>query len=209
MGAAGFFVPSFLTRLPQLQLRKVEISGNYSVPFEEIKVAVEELSKNLLKLRESELENLLNTRFGNRIREVKLKRSFTAEGIVLKVAVEERHPVARLKLGNSYKLVDRDGVVFKPLKGEGEGLVEVTAYDLDLLKETFPTLYNEVLSLGLPLRRVLIRKSDILLELEKKRVLLPPARSLPSGISERLRMIYNIPQEEVDLRYDKFILVRN
>ncbi len=209
MALAGFFIPSFLVQFPLFQVKRVEVNGNYRIPFEEIKRAVEELSTNLMKLKGSELESLLNAKFGNRIKEVRLEKRFTSQGIVLKVSVEERRPVARLSLGGSYRLVDKEGVIFKPIEDEGKDLVEIRTYDVDVLEEGFSKLYEQVLGIGLPLKRVLVKRDRIVLELRGKSVILPPIESLPDNLSERLRMIYNVPQEKVDLRYDRFILVRN
>ncbi len=209
MALAGFFVPSFLTQLPFFQIKRVEVKGNYRIPFEEVREAVHSLSGNLMKLRGPQLRDLLNARFENRVKRVELRRKFTREGIVLEVSIEERVPVARLRLGRSYRLLDREGVIFKPLGEEGKGLVEISTYDKEVLLKGFPRLYEEVLSLRMPLNRILIKKDRVVLELEGRRIVLPPLEFFSDSISERLRMIYNFPQEKVDLRYDRFILVRN
>ena len=209
MAFAGFFVPSFLTQLPFFQIKRVEVKGNYRIPFEEVKEAVEGLSGNLMKLKGSQLRNLLNARFENRVKRVELRRRFTREGIVLEVSIEERVPVAKLRLGGSYRLLDKEGVIFKPLGEEGKDLVEIRTYDKDALVEGFTKLYEEVISLRIPVKTILIRRDKVILELESKRIVLPPLEFFSDNISERLRMIYNFPQEKVDLRYDRFILVRN
>ena len=153
MAVASFFLPSFLGQLPLFQIKQVEIDGNYRIPFEYIRDVVVDLNGNLMSLRSSELEKLLNAKFENRVKKVELKKKFTSKGIVLEVRIEERVPVAKLKLGRSYRLLDKEGVIFKPIGDEGKDLVEVKAYDKGILSKSFPRLYDEVLSLVFLLRR--------------------------------------------------------
>ncbi len=209
MAVAGFFVPSFLVQLPLFQIKKIEVEGNREITLEEVRSAIRETGSNLIGLGEKELRDTLNRRFGNRIEKVFLSRSFTPEGVVLRIRLEERVPVVKVKLGRGYLLMDAKGNLFNSGKTNVEGLPELRTFDINVLRENFSDLYRKVLSVDLPIKRVVVHKDRIVLELPGKEVLLPPLQSLPDNLSVRLLMVYNFPQEKVDLRYDRFILVGN
>ncbi len=210
MAIAGFFIPSFLLQLPIFEIRKVTVEGNGKVEFTLIKETIEELSAELFTLSEDELLSLLKVRTDDRVKEVYLSKDFGLKGVTLRVRVVEREPVARVVLGESQLLIDAEGVLFKPFRGEGvSDLPLIRTYDIDLLREYFPRFHRLVLSLGLPVREVSVKRDRVVLRMHRKVVLLPPLELLPEGISRRIKMIYNLPEEKVDLRYDRFILVRN
>lgn len=209
MAFAGFFAPSFLAQLPFFKVKQIELNGNEKISFEEIKSIVEELSTNLVKLNEENITDALNARFKNRVKRVYMTKSLGLDGMRIKVKVVERKPVAKLKFGQNYLLIDKEGSLFPPLEGEDKGLIEIQAYDMDLLKAHFEKLYSEVISMNLPIKHIYIRRDSIILNLVSKQIILPPLELLPDNISGRLKMIYNFQEETVDLRYGRFILVRN
>jgi cell division septal protein FtsQ len=206
---AGFFVPSFLTQLPLFGIKKVEVEGNRRVEFSLIRETIEELSADLLNIDEEKILSLLSVRSGGRVKKVFLSRDFSLDGITVRVTVVEREPVARVALGRGYVLIDAEGVIFKPLEGDPTDLPLIKTYDVDLLKEHLPRFYTLVLSIGLPVEQVVVRKDMVVLKLKGKVLILPPLDSLPDSVSDRIKMIYNLREEKVDLRYDRFILVRN
>ncbi|RLJ70354.1 POTRA domain-containing FtsQ-type protein [Hydrogenivirga caldilitoris] len=209
MAFAGFFAPSFLAQLPFFKVKQIELNGNEKISFEEIKSIVEELSTNLVKLNEENITDALNARFKNRVKRVYMTKSLGLDGMRIKVKVVERKPVAKLKFGQNYLLIDKEGSLFPPLEGEDKGLIEIQAYDMDLLKAHFEKLYSEVISMNLPIKHIYIRRDSVILNLVSKQIILPPLELLPDNISGRLKMIYNFQEETVDLRYGRFILVRN
>ncbi len=209
MAFAGFLAPSFLAQLPFFRIKQIELSGNEKISFEDVKSVVEELSTSLTGLNEESILNALNTKFKNRIKKVYVTRELGIDGMNVKLRLVERTPVAKLKLGQSYLLVDKEGVTFPPLEGEGEKLVELRTYDMDILRTHFRKLYEGVISTNLPIKTVYINRDSVVLIMNSKKVILPPLEVLPANISARLKMIYNFPEEKVDLRYGRFILVRN
>jgi len=209
MAFAGFLAPSFLAQLPFFRIKQIELSGNEKISFEDVKSVVEELSTSLTGLNEESILNALNTKFKNRIKKVYVTRELGIDGMNVKLRLVERTPVAKLKLGQSYLLVDKEGVTFPPLEGEGEKLVELRTYDMDILRTHFRKLYESVISTNLPIKTVYINRDSVVLIMNSKKIILPPLEVLPANISARLKMIYNFPEEKVDLRYGRFILVRN
>jgi len=210
MAVAGFFIPSFLTQLPLFRIKEVAVEGNRGVEFALIKETIEEMSTDLFSLSEEDLLSVLHVRSKGRVKRVFLSKEFGLDGVTLRVRIVEREPVAKVPLGEGYLLIDAEGVLFKPATGDKTApLTIVRTYDIDLLQEHFPRLYRLVLSLGLPLRQVSVRRDRVILRMPRKVVVLPPLELMPEGISRRIKMIYNLPEEKVDLRYDRFILVRN
>ncbi|HIQ31663.1 MAG TPA: hypothetical protein EYH49_05830, partial [Aquifex aeolicus] len=155
-------------------------------------------------------EDILRERFGDRIKSVKVRRRYTFSGAILKIEVEERTPVARLKLGKGYLLIDSEGYTFRPMGDEGKNLPYVATYDKELLFKNFTRLYDEVLSLGLPVKEVRVKPRGVLVVLNTTKLILPPLEDLPDNLSARVKMVYNLFKNgsKVDLRYSKFILVR-
>jgi len=209
MAVAGFFVPSFLTQFPMFKVKRVVIEGNDKIPFESVKSVIRELSTNLLKLNGEELKESLNAKFGGRVKAVLLSKDLSVEGITLKVKLVERRPVAKIRIGKEFLLVDKDGNLFYPLNDDLSKLVELRTYDLRVVRNHFSKLQESVLSTTLPIKLVEIKRDRVLLYLRDKKVVLPPIELLSENVSSRLKLIYNFPEGNVDLRYRRFILVRN
>ncbi len=207
---ASFFIPSFLTYLPFFKLKEIKVDGNTYIDFSLIKPVVEDLSYNILKLNEDDIEKALNDRLGNSVERVILKKSYTSEGLVLELRIKERKPVARLKTGSGYVFVDRKGEIFVPPRGFEKIKVPLVVSDSpERLKENFGRIYRYILSSAMPIKKVVLKGDRTIVEGVSKRVILPPAENISDKVFSRLNLIYNFPQENVDLRYSRFILVRN
>jgi len=209
MAIAGFFIPSFLTQLPMFQIKEVVVEGNEKIPLESVKTVIEELSGNLLRLNGTELKESLNGKFGGRVKEVLVSKDIKMDGIRIKVEVVERSPVAKVRVGEEFLLIDDEGDLFYPMDDDLKKLVELRTYDLQVLEKNFTKLRREILSSGLPIQQIDIRRDKILLHINEKEIILPPIDLLSENVSSRLKLIYNFPEENVDLRYGRFILARN
>ncbi len=206
---ASFHAPSFLAQTPIFKVKEVIVEGNDKIDFHSVKEVVESLGKSILTLTEKNIQESLNKKFAGRVEKVRLNRELSTQGVKVHITIKERRPVAKLKLGASTYLVDAKGIIFKPMSDEGKGLTTITTYSLSALEKNFKGLYEGILSSGLPLRKVEIHKDKIVLLLKNKEVILPPIDMLPDNISRRLKIIYNLKGEKVDLRFRRFILVRN
>lgn len=206
MGLAGYILSYPLSHF--LGVKHVEVENAGFLPFSAIRFALE--GYDLLSLEADEVEDILRERFGDRIKSVKVRRRYTFSGAILKIEVEERTPVARLKLGKGYLLIDSEGYTFRPMGDEGKNLPYVATYDKELLFKNFTRLYDEVLSLGLPVKEVRVKPRGVLVVLNTTKLILPPLEDLPDNLSARVKMVYNLFKNgsKVDLRYSKFILVR-
>jgi cell division septal protein FtsQ len=209
MALAGFYTPTLLMKLPFLQVRELVIEGNRTLKKEEIEKTVKSLEGNLMKLKSEDLLTALNDRSEGRVRRVFLKKDFGLKGVSLRVLIEERIPVAKMRVGNYTVVVDGEGFTFPPRGREEKGLPLIITRDPDRVVTNFGSFYRNVLSHINGVKRIYIGEDRTVLRLKNKTLILPALELIPDNISERIKMIYNLPQERVDLRYDRFILVRN
>ncbi len=160
-----------------------------------------------LKLEEGKILSVLNERTGGRVKRVFVSKEFTPKGISVRIRIEEREPVAKVRIGKHFSFIDEEGVIFPAY--EKRELPEIVAYDLDLLRRNFSKLYRAISSSGIEanLIKVLRDKTEILSG--KKILILPPLDLMPDNVAERLRIVYNFREGKIDLRFDRFILVRN
>jgi len=209
MALAGFYTPSLILKLPFFQVSKIIVEGNVTLKEEEIIKTVMRMEPNLMKLKSDDLLFALNEKSNGRVRKVFLSKDFGLGGVALRVRVEERIPVARINTNKGVLLIDKDGYTFPPTGKEGRKLPLVITGNMDSLITGFSKLYEAVLKSNLPVKKIYVKNDRITVKLPGKVVTLPSLQLLPANISERFKMIYNLPQEIVDLRYDRFILVRN
>jgi len=209
MALAGFYVPALMMKLPFFQVSTVQIEGTRSIDRKEVRDLVQSMEGNLLKLRSDDLLTALNEKTHGRVRAVYLSKDFGLRGVALKVRIEERIPVAKMKLKGKTYLIDKEGFLFPPLKGEDQGVPLIVTKDPERVLNNFKKLYAGVLSSDVGIKKIFVRGDGILVKMPKKTVFLPPVELIKDSVSARLKMIYNLPEGKVDLRYDRFILVRN
>ena len=209
MSLAGFFVPSFLASLPFLHVREIVVEGNRKVDLNTVRSVLYERRGSLLGLREEDLLHALNERTGGRVKRVFLKRELTLKGITLRLRIEERTPVAKVRIGGTYRLIDRDGKMFPANSDELSDLPEVRTYDLKVLQRCFPRLYRSFESSGIGFRSLVVSRDKTVVYTGKLVLILPPVESIPDNLEERLKMVYNFHKGKIDLRFNRFILVRN
>jgi hypothetical protein len=209
MALAGFFIPSFLSDLPLFQIKEIVVEGNRTVDLDTVRSALFTAEGSVLETREDEILRVLNERTGGRIKKVHLKREFSLEGISVRVRVEERVPVAKVLLGRTYMLMDEEGKTFPPYPGHAKGLIEVTAYDFKILENHFGKLYSMIKRSGLEVDRIKVLRDRTVVVVGRRVLILPPIDLLPDNLADRLGLIYNFQEGKIDLRFGRFILVRN
>lgn len=209
MALAGFFIPSFLSELPLFQVKEIIVEGNRSIDLDTVRSAVYSADGSVLRLKEDQILRVLNERTGGRVKKVFLAREVTLKGVSVKIRIEERVPVAKLKTRNTFLFIDRDGVTFPAYANHPKGLVEITTYDLEVLEANFPRLYSQIEKAGIRVSKIRVLKDKTVLISGRRTLILPPIELLPDNLAERLSMIYNFEEGKIDLRFDRFILVRN
>ncbi len=206
---ASFSAPAFLGRLPFFKVKEIIVEGNEYVSLSAVRKTVADLEENLLTLKEENFLSALNIRTEGRVKTVFINRSFGLDGISLNIKIVERKPIAKIKIGKGYLLIDAEGVLFKPMGEDLKKLPLLKVYNFDILKKHISHLANILKTSNLTVNYIDIKKDKILLRTSKRTVILPPLELLSENVSYRLKMIYNLQEKEVDLRYDRFILVRN
>ncbi len=210
MAFMGFYFPSFVDNSPIFKVSRVDIEGNNLIPESEIRPIVERLGNNWLLLSKEHILNILRRHTGNAIEDILIEKSFSTNGVSLKVKLKERKPVAVISIEGHLSLLDKNGELF-PVK-----YVDVESYPViyttHLNKQFFPNFYTYVMREldNLELREVYISEDKVTLYMgkgNKLKVILPPIEFINSTVSERLKILYNLNEGIVDLRYSKFILL--
>ena len=209
MALAGFYIPTLMMKLPLFQVNGLEIEGTRVIDSREVRSLIQSMEGNLLKLRSEDVLMALNSKTQGRVKAVYLSKDFGLRGVSLKVKIEERVPVAKLKVKGKTYLIDREGFLFPPLKGEKAQVPTIVTRDPERVVRNFKRLYNGVLSSCVEVKKILIGNESVIVKLRGREAVLPSIELIKDSVSARLKMIYNFPKGKVDLRYDRFILVRN
>ncbi len=204
----ALFLSLFPARFPFFKIKQITVEGNETVDFKVIESVLQELTLNVERVNEENVMKYLNARTGNRIRSVKIRKKYTLEGIEVNIAIEERKPVARVSLGKSILLVDEDGEVFKPAKNENiKDLPIILTYDVSLLKY-FGKLYKELKLRNITWKLVKITADRTEVITDKYILIFPKIDEITESAYNRLNLVYNFQGKVVDLRFERFILVR-
>ncbi|MDQ7082157.1 MAG: hypothetical protein Q9N34_03575 [Aquificota bacterium] len=185
------------------------VEGNRTLDLNTVMSALYSPQGSVMKLDEGSILRTLNQITGGRVKRVFLSKKITLKGVSVRIRIEERVPVARVKTGRGYILIDREGKTFPPYRGHPENLVDVKAYDLRTLQAHFPELYGMIEKTGLKVNRIEVMRDKTVVVSGRRVLILPPLDLLPENLVDRLGMIYNFQGGRIDLRFDRFILVRN
>ena len=209
MALAGFYIPTLMMKLPFFQVNGLEVEGTRVIESREVRSLIQSMEGNLLKLRSDDLLVALNSKTHGRVKAVYLSKDFGLRGVSLKIKIEERIPVAKLKVKGKTYLIDREGFLFPPLKGEKADVPSIVTRDPERVVQNFKNLYSGVFASGVKVDKVIIGNESVIVKLRNRVAILPSIELIKESASARLKMIYNFPKGKVDLRYDRFILVRN
>ncbi len=209
IGVTSVSLISVIDRLPPFRIKEIIVSGNERINFEDIKESVYKAQDESFAVSKEALLRELTRKYGRRVGDVKIERDMSLEGVSLKVVVEERKPVAKVRVGKKLYLIDKEGNLFEAIEGENtEDLVELKAYDLDKLLDSFGKLYRYVIDTKASIHNIVVKRDRIEIFTGHRKIILPPLDLLSQSVRRRLNVIYNYSQGKVDLRYDRFILIR-
>ncbi len=209
MALAGFFIPSFLSDLPLLQIREITVEGNRTIDMDTVRSAIYSVEGSVFKLSEDQILSVLNERTGGRVKRVFVTKNVSIRGISIRIRIQERVPVAKVRSGSTYIFIDEEGKTFPAYDLRSGNLPEVVTHDLKVLEENFPKLYRSVKGSGIRVSLIKVLKDRTILVSGRRQIILPPIDLLPDNVVDRLRMVYNFREGKIDLRFDRFILVRN
>ena len=197
--------------LPPLRIVSVEVEGLSALPEEAVKEALSEIESSIITVDDEEILDLLVRNVGKRVKKVYLSREIRWEGSKLKVKVVERIPVAKVPVGKGFFLIDEEGVSFKPTPHDNlKNLITVKTYSLHVLEKNFPKIYKYVIKTVDKIDYLHVKVSRVVLRKGKLTLILPPAEEINEVVASRIAsvMASAISYGTVDLRYDRFILVK-
>jgi len=152
MGVFATFASAYFTsrgillikHSPYFYVKKIKITGARMTPESKI-IEIIKNGKNNLNIFEVDLTKVRNTILGeNWIKDVRVRRIFPD---TISVEVQERTPVARIRLADGEYLVDEDGFIFLKVNGKFKEfplvLGEINREDLSSVKNIIEE-YKEV-----------------------------------------------------------------
>ncbi len=210
MAVLGYTLPFFLDNINFFKAKKIEVYKSRYINDKKIEEVLAQFNWNWLFLKESTVKKLLNESLGGIVKDVSIDRDITKEGIVLKIKVYEKEPVAIIKENNKIYLVDEKGNILPYRYINGKYPVIFTN-NIDNLREKFVFFYENILSRS-NIRETYVSDNKIILYLTNPNVklLLPPLEALNSAVIERYYSVINIIMSSnlenvsVDLRFKKF-----
>ncbi len=214
MAVLGYTLPFFLDNINFFKAKKIEVYKSKYINDKQIEEVLAQFNWNWLFLKESTVKKLLNESLGGIVKDVSIDRNITKEGIVLKINVYEKEPVAVIKENNKIYLVDENGNIL-PYRYTKDKYPVIFTNNIDNLREKFVFFYENILSRS-NIRETYVSDNKIILYLKDPNVklLLPPLEALNSAVIERYYSVINIIMSSnlenvsVDLRFKKFVSLK-
>ncbi len=214
MAVLGYTLPFFLDNINFFKAKKIEVYKSKYINDKKIEEVLAQFNWNWLFLKESTVKKLLNESLGGIVKDVSIDRNITKEGIVLKINVYEKEPVAVIKENNKIYLVDENGNIL-PYRYTKDKYPVIFTNNIDNLREKFVFFYENILSRS-NIRETYVSDNKIILYLKDPNVklLLPPLEALNSAVIERYYSVINIIMSSnlenvsVDLRFKKFVSLK-
>ncbi len=210
MAVFGYTLPFFLDNINFFKAKKIVVYKSRYINDKKIEEALARFNWNWLFLKESTIKKLLNESVGGIVKDVNIDRDITEEGIVLKIRVYEKEPVAVVKENNRIYLVDEEGNIL-PYRYIKDKYPVIFTNNIDNLREKFVFFYENILSRS-SIRETYVSDNKIILYLTDPNIklLLPPLEALNSAVIKRYESVINIIRSSnlenvsVDLRFKKF-----
>lgn len=214
MGVLGFMLPFFIDSTSVFKASKILIYESKYIPRGKIEEAILQLGGNWLFTTEGILKDILKRKVGNIIEYVDIDREITREGIVLKIRVKEKEPVAIVKENAKVYLIDKDGQILPYLNPKGKYPVIYTD-DINKVTNYFSHLYKSLIS-KFDIREAYITNNKFVLYLKNRniKIILPAAEDLENNIVRNIEKVLFIINSEgianaiIDLRFNKFASIK-
>lgn len=219
VGLTGFFMPYFIDSIPFFKAKKIVIYGNQNIPLNLIAKGIDVYKGNWLFMSESGIKKSLEDMTGNAVASVVLKKHFSKNGVDVDIFIKERKPIAVLVDGNKTYLIDKDGDIFEKTFFNTNGLMVIYTYNLDKFQKDFKMWIKPIYFYldKYSKKDIFITDSGIVVSLNdiNAELILPFTGSYTENeLEKRISFIASYPSSYlankiIDLRYDKFIVVKN
>jgi len=194
MALAGFFFPGFLTSLPVFKIKEIQIYGANSIPPSAISSSVYQVSKNnWLFLDSKRLLAKANELTNNSLRDIKIERIPSLNGVHVNIYVQERVPIAYVVHDNTLMMIDKEGELFYNPAIENK-LPTIYTFSFDYIKKHHTNLNNLVGSIkdmGFSINEVYVTDRNTIIYISGGRVVLPPLSQISPLVFDRMKRIYN------------------
>jgi cell division protein FtsQ len=194
MALAGFFFPGFLTSLPVFKIKEIQIYGANSIPPSAISSSVYQVSKNnWLFLDSKRLLAKANELTNNSLRDIKIERIPSLNGVRVNVYVQERVPIAYVVHDNILMMIDKEGELFYNPAIESK-LPTIYTFSFDYIKKHYTNLNNLVGSIkdmGFSISEVYVTDRNTIIYISGGKVVLPPLSQISPLVFDRIKRIYN------------------
>jgi cell division protein FtsQ len=194
MALAGFFFPGFLTSLPVFKIKEIQIYGANSIPPSAISSSVYQVSKNnWLFLDSKRLLAKANELTNNSLRDIKIERIPSLNGVHVNIYVQERVPIAYVVRDNILMMIDKEGELFYNPAIESK-LPTIYTFSFDYIKKHYTNLNNLVGSIkdmGFSISEVYVTDRNTIIYISGGKVVLPPLSQISPLVFDRIKRIYN------------------
>jgi cell division protein FtsQ len=194
MALAGFFFPGFLTSLPVFKIKEIQIYGANSIPPSAISSSVYQVSKNnWLFLDSKRLLAKANELTNNSLRDIKIERMPSLNGVHVNIYVQERVPIAYVVRDNILMMIDKEGELFYNPAIESK-LPTIYTFSFDYIKKHYTNLNNLVGSIkdmGFSISEVYVTDRNTIIYISGGKVVLPPLSQISPLVFDRIKRIYN------------------
>jgi cell division protein FtsQ len=194
MALAGFFFPGFLTSLPVFKIKEIQIYGANSIPPSAISSSVYQVSKNnWLFLDSKRLLAKANELTNNSLRDIKIERIPSLNGVHVNIYVQERVPIAYVVHDNILMMIDKEGELFYNPAIESK-LPTIYTFSFDYIKKHYTNLNNLVGSIkdmGFSISEVYVTDRNTIIYISGGKVVLPPLSQISPLVFDRIKRIYN------------------
>jgi cell division protein FtsQ len=194
MALGGFFFPGFLTSLPVFKIKEIQIYGANSIPPSAISSSVYQVSKNnWLFLDSKRLLAKANELTNNSLRDIKIERIPSLNGVHVNIYVQERVPIAYVVHDNILMMIDKEGELFYNPAIESK-LPTIYTFSFDYIKKHYTNLNNLVGSIkdmGFSISEVYVTDRNTIIYISGGKVVLPPLSQISPLVFDRIKRIYN------------------
>lgn len=213
MAIAGFFIPYFTDNISFFKIKALHIEGLENIPSEVVVEEVRKLKNNWLFINRTILLKNINKTTNNSISNLEITRSFSSNGVELKVKIEERKPVFTAIKDEDVVFFDESGAQFySPYIPPANPTVYT--HEIDLITRNFANLKNLIDLIGADLKEVYVTNlATIAYTGDGVKITLPPLFLLNRNLVEnvaRIRMGYNInlDMKEMEISTEGIVIIR-
>jgi cell division protein FtsQ len=194
MALAGFFFPGFLTSLPVFKIKEIQIYGANSIPPSAISSSIYQVSKNnWLFLDSKRLLAKANELTNNSLKDIKIERMPSLNGVHVNIYVQERVPIAYVVHDNILMMIDGQGELFYNPAIENK-LPTIYTFSFDYIKKHHTNLNNLVGSIkdtGFSINEVYVTDRNTIIYISGGRMVLPPLSQISPLVFDKMKKIYN------------------